>query len=77
MKLQWYIYQIKVAVGFLEITLYSLGKVTSLLGEKVCSFLSLLQNLKMKSSLFDICRTRLELKAWSPYIKDATVDSRG
>ena len=43
---------------------------TSLLGEKVCFFCHC-------SSLFDICRTRLELKAWSPYVKDAPVDSRG
>ena len=34
MELQWYVYQNKVAVDFLEITFYSLRKVTSLLGEK-------------------------------------------
>ena len=44
-ELQWYVYQNKVPVGFLEITFYSLGKVRSLLGEEVCFFLSLLQNL--------------------------------
>ena len=37
-ELQWYVYQNKVALRFLEITFYSLGKVTSLLGGKVCFF---------------------------------------
>ena len=35
-ELQWQVNQNKMAVGFLETTCYSLGKVTSLLGEKVC-----------------------------------------
>ena len=34
----FFIYQNKIAVGFLEITFYSLGKVTSLLGEKSVFF---------------------------------------
>ena len=38
MELQWYVYQNKVTVGFLEIIFYSLRKVTSLLGGKVCFF---------------------------------------
>ena len=49
---------------------------TSLLGEKVW-FFSVIASKSLKSSLSDICRGRLELEAWSPYIKDATVDSRG
>ena len=61
MELQWYVYQNNVAVGFLEITFYSLGKVTSLLCEK--SVLSVIASNSLKSSLFDICRPRLELKA--------------
>ena len=40
-------------------------------------FFSVIASKSLKSSLFDICRTRLELKGWSPYIKDATVDSGG
>ena len=38
MKLQCYVYQNKAAEGFFEINFCSLGKVTSLLGEKVCFF---------------------------------------
>ena len=74
-KLQWYVYQNKVTVGFLEINFYSLGKVTSLLGEK--SVFSVIDSKSLKFSLFDICRTRLEFKAWSPYIKYAPVNSWG
>ena len=37
-KLQWYVYQNKAAEGFFEINFYSLGKVTSLLGEKILFF---------------------------------------
>ena len=33
-ELRWYVYQNKIAVGFLEITFHSTGKVTSLLGEE-------------------------------------------
>ena len=72
-KLQWYVYQNKVAVAFLEITFYSLGKVTSLLGAREKSVFSVIASKSLKSSLFHICRTRLELNAWNPYIKDATV----
>ena len=36
--LQWHVNQNKMTVGFLKTTCYSLGKVTSLLGEKVCFF---------------------------------------
>ena len=43
-ELQWHVYQNKIAAGFLKINFYSLGKVTSLLGEKSV-FRSLLQNL--------------------------------
>ena len=42
--LHWQVNQNKIAAGFLKITFYSLGKVTSLLGEKSV-FLPLLQNL--------------------------------
>ena len=38
---------------------------TCLLGEK--SVFSVIASKSLKSSLFDICRTRLEFKAWSPY----------
>ena len=62
-ELQWHFYQNKIAVGFLKITFYSLGKVTSLLGEK--SVFSVIASKSLKSSLFNMCRTRLELKAWS------------
>ena len=41
-ELQWHINQNKIAAGFLKVTSYSHGKVTGLLGEKVCCFLSLL-----------------------------------
>ena len=41
-ELQWYVNQNKMAVGFLKVTCYSLWKETSLLGEKVLYFLSLL-----------------------------------
>ena len=74
MEPQWYAYQNKVALGFLEITFSSLRKVTRV-KKSVC--FSVIASESLKSSLFDICRTRLDLKAWSPYIKDATVDSRG
>ena len=40
-ELQWHVNQNKIAVGFLKIAFYSLGKVISLLGEK-SAFLSLL-----------------------------------
>ena len=63
-ELQWHVYQNKIAVCLLKITFYSLGKVTSLLGEK--SAFSVIVSKSLKSSLFDNCRTRLELKAWSP-----------
>ena len=43
-EFQWYVYQNKVAVGFLEITFYSLGKV-KVYRMKSLSFLLLLQNL--------------------------------
>ena len=56
----------KIAVGLLEITFYSLEKVISLLDEKACVF-SVIASQSLKSSLFNIFRTRLELKAWSPY----------
>ena len=58
--------QNKIAVGFLKITFYSLEKVTSLLDENVCG-LSVSASKSLKSSLFNIFRTRLELRAWSPY----------
>ena len=64
-ELQWYVNQNKIAVGFLEITFYLLGKVTSLLGER-SAFFSVIASKSFKSSLFGIFRTRLELKAWSP-----------
>ena len=35
-EIQWHVNQNKMAVDFLKITCYSLGKVTSLLGGKVC-----------------------------------------
>ena len=73
MELQWYIYQNKVVVGFLKITFYSLEK---LYWVKKSVF-SVIASKSLKFSLFDIWRTKLELKAWSPYIKDATVDSWG
>ena len=73
-KLQWYVYQNKTAEGFFELNFYLLGKMTSLLGEKSL-FFSVIASKSLKSSLFDICKTRLELNAWSPYIKDAPVDS--
>ena len=41
-ELQWHVNKNKMALGFLKTTCYSLGKVTSVLGEKVCYFLSLL-----------------------------------
>ena len=75
-KLQWYVYQNKAAEGFFEINFYSLRKVTSLLGEKSLFFF-VIASKSLKSSLFDICKARLEFKAWSPYIKDAPVDSWG
>ena len=56
-ELQWHMNQNKIVVGFLLITLKSLGKVTSLL----------ITSKSLKSSLLDIVRTRLELKAWSPH----------
>ena len=46
-------------------TFYSVGKVTSLLGEKIV--FSVIASKSLKSSLFGIFRTRLKLKAWSPY----------
>ena len=64
-ELQWHVNQNKIAVGFLKITFYSLGKVTSLLGEKLV--FSTIASKPLTYSLTDICRTRLELKAWSPY----------
>ena len=60
--LQWHINQNKIVVDFLWITFYSLEEVTSLLREKLCFFLSLLQSLRNL-----LCLTRLELKAWSPH----------
>ena len=56
-ELQWHVYQNKIAVGFLVITIYSLGKVTSLLSEKFV--FSVCVSKSFKSSLFDICRTIL------------------
>ena len=44
-ELQWHMNQNKIVVGFLLITLKSLGKVTSLLRDNLCFFLSSLQNL--------------------------------
>ena len=61
---------------FLYCNIFLIQSFTSLLGEKSV-FFSVIASKSLKSSLFDICRTRLELKAWSPYIKDATVESRG
>ena len=64
-ELQWHVNENKIVVGFLKITFYALRKVTSSLAEKVCfSFIALKS---LKSALFGILRTRLELKAWSPY----------
>ena len=57
MELQSHVNQNKMAVGFLKITCYSLGKVTSLLGEKVWFFCHCFE-----SSLFDIFRKGLNLK---------------
>ena len=59
-ELKWSVNQNKIALGFLKTTCYSLGKVISLLGEKVCFSVIALKSLK--SFLFDIVRTRLELK---------------
>ena len=38
LKLQWYVYQNRATEGFFEINFYSVGKVTSLLGEKSVFF---------------------------------------
>ena len=38
-ELQWHVNQNKIVAGFLQITFYSLGKVTRLLHEKLCFFL--------------------------------------
>ena len=59
-ELQWYVNQNKIAVGLLKITFYSLGKVRSLLGGKVC--FSVIASKSLKSSLLDVFRTRLRLK---------------
>ena len=64
-ELQWHVCQNRIALGFLKMTFYSLGKVTSLLREK--SVFSVIASKSLKSSLFDICGTRLKLKAWPPY----------
>ena len=64
-ELQWHVNQNKMVVGFLKTSCDSLGKVTSLLGESVCFSAITLKSLK--SSLFNIFRTRLELKALSPF----------
>ena len=61
----WYVNQTNIAVGFLKISFYSLGKVTSLLGEK--SVFSVIASKSLKFFLFDICRTILQCKAWSPF----------
>ena len=55
MELRWHVNQNKMAVGFIKTTCYSIGKVTSLLGEKVC-FFSVIPLKSLKSSLFDIIR---------------------
>ena len=60
-ELQRHVNLTKMAVGFLKTTFYSLGKVTSVLYEKVCFSVIALKSLK--SSLLDIFRTRLELKS--------------
>ena len=60
-KLQVNSYVNKITVGFLNITFYSLRKVTSLLGKKV--YFSVIASKSLKSSLFDIFRARLKLKA--------------
>ena len=60
MELQWHVNQNKMAVDFLKTTCYPLGKVTSLLGEKLCFSVIALKSLK--SSLFDIFRKDSNLK---------------
>ena len=64
-ELQWHVDQNKMAVGFLKTTCYSLGKMTSLQGEKIC--FSVIAFKSLKSSLIDIFRTSPELKTRSPY----------
>ena len=64
-ELQWHVDQNKIAVSFLKITFNSLEKVTSLLGEKFVFFCHCFKIFEI--FLFDIFRTRLQLKTWSPY----------
>ena len=62
-ELQWHVNQNKIVVGFLWITFYLLGKVTSLLCENFA--FSVIASESSKSSLLDTVRRRL--KTWSPY----------
>ena len=62
---QWNVNQNKVTVGFLEITLFIRESEGQVYWRKKSVF-SVIASKSFKSSLFDIFRTRLELKAWSP-----------
>ena len=49
-ELQWHVNQNKMAVGFRKTTSYSLEKVTSLLGEKVCFLCHFFSEKTLKNS---------------------------